>query len=139
VAADSRPPPRATSAAPALTAEPFRSEGEPGGWIVRWRIRNGGALPVRIASAIQPHGLFRTDETKIGRELGPHATTDLSLPVRFSEPPGGVIENPFLILRVVYEGADWLVLVRVRVTAGPRGEPVAGDEVIVTTDRAGVA
>jgi hypothetical protein len=58
------------------------------------------------------------------------------LPVRFSESPGAVVENPFLIL-LFREAADWRLLARVRVTAGPSGEPIAGRSVVVTTQAVG--
>ena len=60
-------------------------------------------------------------------------------PVRFSEPPGTVVENPFLIVRVRERDTEWRVLARVRVTAGHDGEPVAGDSVALTIDRVGDA
>ena len=59
---------------------------------------------------------------------------DLALPVRFTELPGVTVENTFLIL-VFREAVDWRLLGRVRVTAGARGEPLAGQSVVVTTQR----
>jgi hypothetical protein len=85
-------------------------------------------------SAQHPHSHFRAPQTKIDRELAPKAAAEVALPVRFSESPGAVVENPFLILRLREDG-DWLVLARVRVTAGSRGEPIAGPSVVVTTQR----
>lgn len=84
--------------------------------------------------AQHPHSQFRTPETKLDQQIAPGAHTDVALPVRFSEPPGGIVENPFLIV-VFHENADWRVLARVRVTAGARGEPIAGDSVVVTTQK----
>lgn len=81
---------------------------------------------------MQPHSQFRTPETKVDREIAPGKATDVALPVRFRESPGAIVENPFLILRF-REDRDWLVLARVRITAGSRGEPVAGQSVVVTT------
>ena len=127
-------PPRlsAISGNPRVRVEPFTSEGVSGAWTVTWRITNDGDRPIRLLSAQHPHSQFRTAETKLNREVGPGATADLSLPVRFAELPGVIVENPFLIL-VVRESADWRLLARVRVTAGPRGEPLAGQSVVVTT------
>jgi hypothetical protein len=71
-------------------------------------------------------------------EIASGAETDVALPVRFSESPGSVVENPFLIV-LFRENADWRVLARVRVTAGTRGEPIAGDSVVVTMQRVGKA
>lgn len=89
-----------------------------------------------MVSAQQPHSQFRTPETRLDVEIGPGAATDLALPVRFSESPGAVVENPFLIVRL-REREEWRVLARVRVTAGTRGEPIAGTSVVVTTHRVG--
>ena len=105
--------------------------------MVRWRLRNDGQRPLRLVSALQPHARFHTDEVDIGPELPPGGTADLALPVRFSEPPGTVVENPFLIVRVRERDTEWRVLARVRVTAGHDGEPMAGDSVALSVDRVG--
>lgn len=97
---------------------------------------NDGDEPLRLLNAQQPHSQFRTAETKLDLELAGGASTQVSLPVRFDESPGVVVENPFLIVRF-REGSEWRVLARVRVTAGARGEPLAGESVVVTTQRVG--
>jgi hypothetical protein len=88
-------------------------------------------------SAQHPHSQFRTPETKVDREIAPGAATEIALQVRFSESPGAVVENPFLIL-LFRETADWRLLARVRVTAGPSGEPIASRSVVVTTQPVGI-
>jgi hypothetical protein len=93
---------------------------------------NDGDRPIRLLSAQQPHSQFRTPEVPIGRDVDPGATAELPLPVRFTELPGAIVENAFLIL-VLRAGSDWRLLARVRVTAGTRGEPIAGQSVVVTT------
>jgi hypothetical protein len=105
---------------------------------VRWRITNESDRPIRLLAAQHPHSQFRTRETEIDREIAPGASADLALPVRFSEPPGGVVENPFLLVRF-RENGDWRVLARVRVTAGKNGEPLAGDSVVQTMQKVGAA
>jgi hypothetical protein len=87
-----------------------------------------------LLSAQQPHSHFRTADIPLNVEVAPGASADVTLPVRFDESPGAVVENPFLILRVRQEG-DWLVLARVRVTSGSRGEPLAAASVVVTTQK----
>jgi hypothetical protein len=82
-------------------------------------------------SAQQPHSQFRTAETSLDREIAPGAATEVALPIRFREMPGGVVDNSFLMLRL-RDGGDWRVLARVRVTAGSHGEPIAADSVVVT-------
>ena len=54
--------------------------------------------------------------------------------MRFSESPGTIVENPFLIL-LFREGQTWRLLARVRVTTGPKGEPLAGQSVVVTIQK----
>jgi hypothetical protein len=139
VVARARPPrPSAISGSPRVRVEPFATEGAPGAWTVRWRITNEGDRPLRLLSAQQPHSQFRTPETKLDQEIAPGVQTEVALPVRFSEAPGVIVENPFLIM-VFHENADWRLLARVRVTAGTRGEPIAGESVVVTTQRLGAA
>jgi hypothetical protein len=89
-------------------------------------------------SAQHPHSQFRTPETNLDQEIAPGEQSEVPLPVRFSEPPGAIVENPFLIV-LFHEDADWRLLARVRVTAGRRGEPIADESVVVTTQRVGAA
>jgi hypothetical protein len=124
------------TARPRVGVEPFTTEGTSGLWRVRWRITNDGDEPIRLLSAQHPHSQFRTPETRIDRDVGPHSAADVVLPVRFTEPPGVIVENPFLIL-VFRQGADWRLLARVRVTAGQKGEPLAGQSVVVTIQDVG--
>ena len=130
--------PSAISGSPRVRVNPFTTEGAPGAWTVRWRITNDGDRPIRLLSARQPHSQFRTPETKLDEEIGPGAQTEVVLPVRFSESPGVVVENPFLIV-VFHDNAGWRLLARVRVTSGTRGEPIAGEQVVITTQRVGAA
>ena len=126
--------PPAISGQPRVRVGPFTTEGTNGNWTVRWAITNDGDRPIRVLSAQHPHSQFRTPETNVDREIAPGAETDVALPVRFTESPGVIVENPFLIL-VFRDGADWRLLARVRVTAGTRGEPLAGQSVVVTTQK----
>ena len=121
---------------PRVRVDPFSTEGSAGSWTVRWRITNESDEPIRLLAAQHPHSQFRTPETEIDREIAPRASADVALPVRFSESPGVVVENPFLILRF-RENGDWRALARVRVTAGKNGEPLAGDSVVLTTQKVG--
>jgi len=127
----------ATSETPRLRIAPFAHEGAPGSWIVHWHVRNEGTHRLRLVAAVQPHAQFRTPETALRDELAPGEETDIVLPVRFTEIQGTVVENPFLILRVADGDAEWRVLARVSVTAGTRGEPIAGNAVALTAQRVG--
>lgn len=117
---------------PRVGVEPFTTEGTSGTWTVRWRITNDGDQPIRLVSAQHPHSQFKTPETKLDLEIAPGANAAVALPVQFSELPGVRVENPFLIL-VFRDSAKWRLLARVRVTAGTRGEPIASQSVVVTT------
>ncbi len=126
-----------TNETPRLRIAPFAREGTPENWVVHWHVRNEGNRRLRLIAAIHPHAQFRTPETAVEREIAPGAETDLVLPVRFDETPGTVVENPFLILRLADGDQEWRVLARVSVTAGPRGEPIAGNTISITTHRVG--
>ncbi len=126
-----------TSETPRLRIAPFAHEGSPGTWIVRWRVRNDGTRRLRLISATQPHAQFRTPEKALEQEVAAGAEGDIALPVRFAETPGSLVENPFLILRVADGDVVWRVLARVSVTAGPGGEPIAGNTISITTHRVG--
>lgn len=132
-----RPHPRrrsAISGSPRVRVEPFTTERTSAGWCVRWRISNQGERPIRLRLAQHPHSQFRTPETEIDHEIPPGAATEVALPVLFNERPGVIVENPFLIL-TFRDTADWRLLARVRVTAGPRGEPLPSDSVVVTMQK----
>jgi hypothetical protein len=122
---------------PRVGVEPFTTEGTSGSWAVRWRITNDDDEPIRLLSAQHPHSQFRTPETRIDRKVGPHAAGDVVLPVGFTELPGVIVENPFLIL-IFRQAEDWRLLARIRVTAGPQGEPLAGQSVVVTMHEVGM-
>jgi hypothetical protein len=127
--------PSAISGRPRVRVDPFTTEGTPGSWTVTWRITNEGDEPIRLLSAKHPHSQFRTPETKIDREVPSGSATTIVLPVEFTESPGVRVENPFLIL-LFRDSKDWRLLARVRVAAGPSGEPIAGQAVVVTTQEA---
>src|SRR5262249_45997688 len=80
-------------------------------------IQNLGDRPLTILATRLPHGKFRGKELRLETPLNVEAkgTTHLELEVRCGEAPGAVVENAFLILRVVYLDNEWLVLARFRV------------------------
>ncbi len=47
-----------------------------------------------------------------------------------AEPPGAVVENAFLILRVLERSREWRVLVRLTVTFDRDGAPTTTTELI---------
>ena len=86
--------------------------------------KNTNVLPPTFTTS-SPHGCAI---------VAPGAAAVVTLPVRFNETPGAVVGNPFLIVRMRERG-EWRVLARVRVTAGARGEPLAGKSVVVTEQK----
>jgi hypothetical protein len=116
---------------PRIRVGPFRTEGEPGAWTVRWPVRNDGDRAARILAATQPHSQFRTAERAVALDLPPGGAADLPLEVTFAVRPGEVVENPFLLVEID-DGRRWRLFARVRVSAGSRGEPIADPSVVVT-------
>lgn len=122
---------------PRLEIEPFTCDGPGPPWHVSWTVRNHGSEPVRLLTAVQPHSQFRTQETEVGLGIAPQSSVELVLRVQFDEPAGSVVENPFLILRFVEGATEYRALARVRVVAGPDGEPTATGSVVTTLQRVG--
>lgn len=94
-------------------------------WLVAWRLRNSGLAPVQVLSAHQPHDHFFHPEQELAPPLvlAPGQAAELALPVAFEEAPGAEVENAFLILRLLWDGRPWRVLLRLRVAAGADGTP----------------
>src|SRR2546428_11589183 len=97
---------------PRLGIEPFVSEGLAPGWTVRWRLSNLGAKPLRLLRALQPHAQFRSNELTLARDLAPGESTEVALPVRFAESPGGLAEISFLSLRLSQGRTELCLLAR---------------------------
>lgn len=108
-----------------------RRAATPGHWLITWRIENRDGT-LRIVSGRLPHGRFRCGETEPtpAVTLGPRESAKLDFTVRCDEAPGTVVENAFLILRVIWSEAPWLILIRLRVSIDENGAPEAGTELI---------
>jgi hypothetical protein len=87
----------------------------PDEWIVTWRIQNLGAEPLQLLTAWLPHSRFKSEEREMTDTLSPGEMTQLKLPVAWREPAGTVVENAFLILRVLWLNQPWRVFARLRV------------------------
>ncbi|MBI3057806.1 MAG: hypothetical protein HYY81_00615 [Deltaproteobacteria bacterium] len=83
---------------------------EPNCWLVAWRVRNLGQRPLQILSGRLPHSRFRA----------------------CSELPGTIVENAFIILRVLWLEEQWWAFVRLRVTFDELSGPLSITEVITT-------
>jgi len=117
---------------PAVGVEQALAERSGEAWRIMWRLRNAGGEAIAIHSAWLPHGRFRSREWQLEPPLRmePGAESLLESYVAWDEPPGAVVENGFLSLRL--EG--WRVFARLTITALPDGSPSAVAESI-TVDR----
>ena len=65
-------------------------------------------------------------------EISSGESASLELPVTCRESPGSVVENAFLILRVLWSGQSWRILARFRVLFDEQGAPQTIMEVVTT-------
>ena len=109
-----------------------RPGSSPRQWLVTWRLRNPGREPLQLLESWAPHGRFRCGKRELSPPavLQPGGATELELPVECAEAPGTVVENAFLILRVVELGREWRVLARLTVTFDRDGAPTTTTELI---------
>ena len=109
-----------------------RASGGPDAWRVVFDVRNTGDGPVELLEAWLPHGRFRAEAVPLGHHapLAPGAGVRLTFTVGFDEPPGELVENAFVILRVRWRSEEWRVLTRLAVTADADGSPAASTELI---------
>jgi len=105
-----------------------------GRWLCTWRIHNLAQEPVQLLSAGMPHSRFRSEEQELcpAPQLLPGEGSRLALVVACREPAGTVVENAFLILRVLWRERPWRILARLRVVFDQHGVPEDSTEVITT-------
>jgi hypothetical protein len=115
-----------------------RAGAVPDRWLVAWQVRNLGQHPLRLLAARLPHGRFRGEERELDPApyLLPDGRTQLEFPVACGGPPGTVVENAFLIFRVLWRDEPWRIFARLRVVFDEQGGPQATTEV-VTVQRVG--
>lgn len=108
------------------------ASGGPGAWDVAFAVRNEDEEPIELLEAWLPHGRFRAEAVPLTAQppLASGASARLGFTVGFDEPPGELVENAFVILRVRWQGREWRVLTRLAVTADADGSPVASTELI---------
>jgi len=104
----------------------------PGRWRVTWRIENHGDRPLAVLAARCPHGKFRSGEREFPAPvvLAADQGAAIELKVDCRESPGTVVDNAFLILRVVWAEKPWLTLARLRVRVNDAGAPETVTELI---------
>src|SRR5919198_1593821 len=89
----------------------------PDRWLVAWHLQNLGRHPLQLLAARLPHSRFRSEERELvpPSHLLPGERARLEFSVACSGLPGTVVENAFLILRVLWLEAPWRVFARLRV------------------------
>lgn len=112
-----------------LSAESVRRRGQ-SGWVVAWRIRNGGVKPFTVVEGWHPHGRFRSSRVRRSLRVGPRASASLELPARVDAAPGETVENCFLILRIARGRERWRVLARSTVRVDAAGTPLPTVEAV---------
>jgi hypothetical protein len=96
-----------------------------GQWLAAWRLHNLERDPVGLLSTWLPHDKFANPHQGIDPpvQLAPGGSTMLELPVACHELPGSVVENAYIILRILWRGQPWRVFVRLRVTVDDASIP----------------
>jgi hypothetical protein len=104
-----------------------------GRWQVSWLVHNDGAAPLALEAAWIPHGRFRGDgRLPVSGYLEAGASTRLTCSVTAQGEPDTVVENAFLILRVLSHGAPWRIFARMRIEFDRRAVPTPVVELITT-------
>jgi hypothetical protein len=109
-----------------------------GRWLCTWRIQNLSQEPLQLLSVGLPHSRFRSEEQELSPapELLPGESAHLTLPVACCEPMGTVVENAFLILRVLWREQPWRIFARLRVVFAQDSVP-ENSTVVITTQPVG--
>ena len=115
-----------------------RTGSDPGRWLVAWRVQNLSRQPLQLLAARLPHSRFRSAERALVPipKLLPGESAQPEFSVACSGRPGTVVENAFLILRVLWLEEPWRIFARLRVVFDEQGGPQTTTEV-VTVQRVG--
>jgi hypothetical protein len=118
----------------AVEQETVRRAAAPDRWQVAWLIENLGDAPLKILAARLPHGKFYCEEKELAPSvvLEPKQSGRIELEARCGAAAGSVVENAFLIMRVLWTGAPWLILARLLVSVNDEGTPTTATELITT-------
>ena len=108
-----------------IEAASARATAVRGQWLVAWRLQNLGQEPVEVLSTWLPHDKFLSGQQILHPPLRllPQESTRLELQVACHEPPGSVVDNAFIILRLRWRQQPWRVFVRHRVVLDDTGAP----------------
>ena len=122
-----------SATAPALRlGSAGRGAAGPGHWHVRWSVQNDADRDITLVSARLPHDRFFAPEREVDLRVPAGESRELEVDVACGEPPGSVVENVFLILRVQRDDESWRVLARLRVVVDAAGVPIDTCELITT-------
>ena len=115
-----------------IEAASSRATAVRGQWLVAWRMQNLGQELCAVLSTWLPHDKFASRQQTIDPPLRlvPGERTLLELPVTCYEPPGSVVDNAFLILRLRWLGQPWRAFARHRVVLDDTGTPQHVCEVV---------
>ena len=105
-----------------------------GRWLCTWRIQNLGQEPLQLLAVGLPHSRFRSEERELSPapNLLPGESARLALAVACREPAGTVVENAFLILRVLWGEQPWRIFARLRVVFDQHEVPENSTEMVTT-------
>lgn len=108
-----------------------------GRWRMGWQVENRGSVPLQILATWLPHGRFRAERHNLTppATLPPGEQLHLRFSVACSEPAGGVVENAFIILHVVWHAVAWRVFARLRISCDVAARPSSATE-LITAQRA---
>ena len=116
-----------------LVGQASRSRGAASNqWLVAWNIQNLDPTPIQILAGRLPHSQFWGEEKELSPsiKLLPNESAQLNFSVTCNEPPGTVVENAFLILRVLWPEKPWRIFARLRVVFDEQGGPQAATELV---------
>ena len=96
----------------------------PGSWRTSWTL-SGAAAPLDLLEAWLPHDHFQGPRQRFDPPLAfdPGSRLELQRTVACQDPPGSVIENAFLILRVRSGQRHWRVFTRLTIRVAVDGVP----------------
>src|SRR5260221_1425529 len=119
---------------PQVGVEQVAQHPEPtsGRWRVAWRMQNLGGQPLQLLAVRLPHSRFRSEERELtpASVLLPDERARLECSVACSELPGTVVENAFLIVRVLWQEEPWRGFVRLLVVFDEQRAPQTTTEVV---------
>ena len=121
---------------PELLIESSASSGTDalGRWLIGWRLQNGGREPFQVLPVWLPHDKFACDQQVLDPpiQLMPNESKLLEFYVACNEAPGSVLDNAFVIPRLLWNEQIWRAFARHRVSIDARGVPHHSCEVIST-------